>query len=259
MVRTTATSDIEAVGVLAEPIRRRLYEYVARQPQPVGRDEAAEALAISRALAAFHLDRMVREGLLTAEYRRTSGRTGPGAGRPAKLYRRASRQLDISFPPRHYELAAQLFARALDGHGGKPPRDALAEAAQEFGRDLGKEARKRAGDRRGARDRAPAAPPDASTATESEEPEVEALLEEGIEVLERYGFEPYAAEEETIRLRNCPFDALAREHHDLVCGMNLWLMQGFLDGLAAAGISARLDERPDTCCVALCREGQAVT
>jgi predicted ArsR family transcriptional regulator len=84
---------LDDVAVLADPVRRSLYSHVAAQPEPVGRDAAAATAGISRSLAAFHLDRLVEAGLLAVTYRRLSGRTGPGAGRPAKLYARAPRDV----------------------------------------------------------------------------------------------------------------------------------------------------------------------
>src|SRR5215210_4980262 len=91
-------AQISAIAALNEPIRRALYTYVAEQAGPVGRDEAAEAAGITRELAAFHLDRLLDEGLLDVEYRRLSGRSGPGAGRPAKLYHPSRRQVQVSLP-----------------------------------------------------------------------------------------------------------------------------------------------------------------
>src|SRR3954465_4235620 len=82
------SAQVAAVAALAEPTRRRLYEYVVRRPHPVSRDDVAGALGLPRPTAAFHLDRLVADGLLDVHYERRTGRTGPGAGRPAKLYRR---------------------------------------------------------------------------------------------------------------------------------------------------------------------------
>src|SRR4051812_34198583 len=108
------TAQVTAVAALAEPTRRRLYEYVVRRPQPVGRDEAAGAVGVPRATTAFHLDRLVADGLLEVSFERRSGRTGPGAGRPAKLYRRSDCAVAVSLPARHYELAAELLAAAVE-------------------------------------------------------------------------------------------------------------------------------------------------
>src|SRR3954454_1833883 len=105
---------VAAVAALAEPTRRRLYEHVVRQPAPVSRDEAAAALGLPRATVAFHLDRLVDERLLDVGYERRSGRTAPGAGRPAKLYRRAACALAVSLPERRYDLAGHLLADALE-------------------------------------------------------------------------------------------------------------------------------------------------
>ena len=118
MKQPLADDPIQAVALLDEPNRQRLYDLVAANLDPTGRDAAAAALGISRELAAFHLDRLVQGGLLETEYRRPSGRTGPGAGRPAKLYRRANSQVAISLPPRNYAFAADVMATALDRSGG---------------------------------------------------------------------------------------------------------------------------------------------
>src|SRR5436309_13449272 len=102
-------SHIESIASLKEPLRRALYRYVVEQPEPISREQASRALSISRPLTAFHLDKLVEEGLLDVSFRRLNGRSGPGAGRPAKLYHRSTRQVAVSLPPRSYELAARLF------------------------------------------------------------------------------------------------------------------------------------------------------
>src|SRR5215218_6840094 len=127
------SAQVAAVAALAEPTRRRLYDHVVRGPEPVSRDEAAAAAAVPRATAAFHLDRLVADGLLDVHYERRTGRTGPGAGRPAKLYRRADCTVEVSFPERHYDLAGDLLAAAMAEAeaSGEAPRAALARLAYE--------------------------------------------------------------------------------------------------------------------------------
>jgi predicted ArsR family transcriptional regulator len=220
---------IDDLALLAEPVRRALYDHVVAQAEPVGRDAAAAAVGIGRPLAAFHLDKLVDAGLLEVTYRRLSGRSGPGAGRPAKLYRRAPRELEVSLPARRYEVAARLFAQALEAGvaGTASAEQALQAAARAYGESLGQEARRRAGRRRGQ----------------------SALVEAAIAVLSEAGFEPSRGESDAIVLRNCPFDALARTHRRLVCGMNLSLMDGVIGGLRASGLEAELDPRPGMCCV----------
>ncbi|HEY7735487.1 MAG TPA: hypothetical protein VH813_01695 [Candidatus Limnocylindrales bacterium] len=220
---------LDALAPLAEPVRRALYLHVVEQAAPVGRDAAASAVGISRSLAAFHLDRLVDAGLLVADYRRLSGRSGPGAGRPAKVYRRADQPVEISLPERRYELAASLMAQAVGGgSAGRRRADRLSDAAHAYGTGLGAEARRRAG-------------PRASRAR---------LLAAAVDVLRLTGFEPAAGEAgAAIVLRNCPFDGLVRDHRDVVCGMNLSLMEGVVTGLRIHGIEAELDPQPGRCCV----------
>jgi predicted ArsR family transcriptional regulator len=221
--------DIAGIAALDEPVRRALYRYVVAQPEPVSRDAAAAATDTTRENAAFHLDKLVAEGLLETSFRRLSGRSGPGAGRPSKLYRRSARQLDVSVPPRRYALLAELLVDAIERSPGKDPRREVSKVARAFGADLGSRARARAGARAG---RA-------------------AVLRAAIEVLDEHGFEPIESPRGTVRLGNCPFDALAKRHPDLVCAMNLSLIEGLLAGLAATGLAARLDPRPGRCCVSV--------
>ncbi|GAB3763960.1 helix-turn-helix transcriptional regulator [Microlunatus parietis] len=200
--------DIDVIGVLQEPVRRRLYEFVAGEPEPVSRNAAAEAVGIQRTLAAHHLDKLVEAGLLETESRRLTGRSGPGAGRPAKLYRRAGTELELSVPPRDYRIAADL----------------LAEVAEEARLDIELQQAARA------RGRA------------LREPDTGV-----IELLVARGYQPFD-DEGVLRLRNCPFHVLAEAYPPLVCGMNLGLLEGLLEG---TGFEAAMDARPGLCCVAI--------
>src|SRR3546814_15948982 len=86
------------IGALADPMRRALYEYVATQREPVGREEAARALDLATHKVKFHLDKLVAEGLLQTEFRRLSGCSGPGPARPNQLYRRAAPPHSVPLP-----------------------------------------------------------------------------------------------------------------------------------------------------------------
>jgi predicted ArsR family transcriptional regulator len=229
-VDLTGTEErIAAFSSLADPTRRRLYLFVVSRSEGAGRDEAAEAAGISRGLAAFHLDRLIVDGLLAAEYRRLTGRTGPGAGRPSKIYRRSARELSFSVPQRNHELLARLFAQAFSATDGNP-LEALLAAANDLGATLGSEARRRVGSR-AARDR---------------------LLEAASTVLEEQGFAPRAGDKEGKRclvLGNCPFSPVAGEYMDFVCQANLALMQGLASGLQIKGVQPLLEREPGRCCV----------
>jgi predicted ArsR family transcriptional regulator len=66
-----------------------------------------------------------------------------------------------------------------------------------------------------------------------------------------HGFEPWHDEDGTVRLRNCPFRHLATQHTEIVCGMNLALIDGLVAGLGASRLHPALDPRPGCCCVAM--------
>jgi predicted ArsR family transcriptional regulator len=222
----TNDDDVARIGSLSDPARRGLYDYIAAQGQPVGRDEAAAAVGISRSLAAYHLDRMVDDGLLETSFARRTGRSGPGAGRPAKLYHRSPRELQISLPPRDYELAARLLADAIETERTGRARASLEESARALGRELAAEAKQRRSHGKGGK--------------------LQAAVEE---ILADRGYEPFRDEEGAIRLRNCPFDRLADAHRDLICGMNLCLLEEVVAG--GTGLRAIPDPKPGMCCVAM--------
>jgi predicted ArsR family transcriptional regulator len=216
----TTVDDFSAIGTLADPLRRRLYELVAGRDDGIGREEAARELDIPTHTARFHLDKLVDEGLLSVDHRRLSGRSGPGAGRPAKVYRRTDTVVAVSLPERGYDLVGRVFAAAVERSlGGAPLAETLAEEARSVGRRDG-------------------------TAYDGTGDE----LERSAEVLADRGYEP-AMDEDSLVLRNCPFDLLAREHTALVCGINRDYVDGVLDGLGCDHTRARLDPAPDRCCV----------
>jgi predicted ArsR family transcriptional regulator len=218
--------DLSALGALAEPTRRALYEAVAAAAEPMSREQAADAVGVPLHSAKFHLDRLVEEGLLEVEFRRLSGRQGPGAGRPAKLYRRARAEVSVSLPARQYDLAAAVLASAVErvGRDEVSLDTALDDAATEAGRAL-----------------AEGTPRPRGAAAELRA--VSALLA-------RHGYEPAPTDDGAeLELVNCPFDRLARDHTDLVCGINLALVTGAVDALGCQHVQTRLEPAVDRCCV----------
>jgi predicted ArsR family transcriptional regulator len=223
VVPKDSDSDLDAIASLGEPSRRALYRFVAGSLEEVSRDQAARATGLSRMLAAFHLDRLVSAGLLEATFRRMSGRSGPGAGRPAKLYRRARQAVSVSLPQRRYDIVSKLLAEVIERAGDGPVRKRLGEAARDLGRRL------------------------ASNANPT--PSRTAPRETLAALLTQLGFEPYE-DAGVMRLRNCPFDALAQEYRELTCSTNLCLMEGVLEGLGEGGAKVQLERLSDGCCVA---------
>ena len=224
--RDSLERDASGIGALADPVRQQLYQFVCSQPAPVSRDQAADAVGIPHHQDKFHLDRLTAEGLLESDYARLTGRSGPGAGRTSKLYRRARREIAVSLPQREYELAGRLMATAIarSASTAEPVADVLNRVAHDYGQTIG--------------------------ATECPPADAAAALELTLTVLSNYGYEPRSADGE-VELANCPFHALAQEQPELACNMNHALITGVADALAPHGPGARLCPGPDRCCVVL--------
>lgn len=222
----TFAADAETVGALADPVRLALYRFVCAQPEPVSRDQASEGVGIPRHQARFHLDRLASDGLLQTSHARLTGRSGPGAGRPATLYRRAAREIAISLPDREYELAARLLGDAVaeSARSGTPVIDAVNGAFAAYGEAAGRAA--------------------APTGSDGD------ALGTAVRVLAEHGYEPRRTEDH-VDLHNCPFHALAQVHTELLCGANRCLVAALADGIAPDRLDARLEPRPDRCCVVL--------
>ncbi|MDV3130050.1 transcriptional regulator [Mycobacterium sp. 21AC1] len=225
-----ADRDAAGIGALADPIRRRLYEFVSTQPTAASREQAAEAVEIPVHQAKFHLDKLEAEGLLIADYARLHGRSGPGAGRPSKLYRRTDRDIAVSLPDREYQLAGQLMADAIAAAAatGAPVIDTLHRHAHARGRAWGE------------------------SAIDGREPPTTpvAALALATEVIAEHGYEPRHQDGRVV-LANCPFHQLAKTQTELVCQMNHALLGGLTEALQPHGPAAELDPGPDRCCVVL--------
>jgi predicted ArsR family transcriptional regulator len=200
---------------LADPARRRLYRLVSRSTEPLSRDALAERSGLTRSTTAFHLERLVDDGLLATESRRLTGRTGPGAGRPSKLYRRADGELEVSVPERQYALAGEVLASAIEEaqENDEPVLDAVRRIAGRTGEELGR--------------------------TAGSLPVV----------LEQQGFEPRPDGDDVV-MGNCPFHRLASRHPGLVCELNLALVRGAARG-AHDGCLVELDPGAGGCCLRL--------
>jgi predicted ArsR family transcriptional regulator len=206
---------VAAVSSLDEPIRRALFDHVSRSDAPVSRDQAAAAMGLTRNTAAFHLDRLVDEGLLAVEFKRLTGRTGPGAGRPSKLYRRAAGEVAVSIPERRYDLAGELMLAAIEEstRTGEPAGEALLRIAGDTGRALGASAKS-----------------------------FEQLLED-------HGFEPRPDGAGGLVLGNCPFHRLAQQHTETVCQLNLELLRGAAESATNQRHTLVLEPAIGRCCV----------
>lgn len=229
MATPDRADQIAGIAALEQPLRRDLYDLVCAKAGWVDRDEAAAAFDVPRSVAAFHLDKLAETGLLQVRFARPAGRSGPGAGRPTKLYSRAAVELAVSLPQRNYEFAGTLLADAVLAatQTGRPVDEALSRAARSAGVELGAAARPEL------RRRAPA----------------RTWRRVVLRLLRQLGYEPREARGE-ILLANCPFHRLAERHRPLICGMNLDLLTGLAEGMEAGDrLVPRLDPAPEMCCV----------
>ncbi len=152
---------------------------------------------------------------MTVQFRRLTGRTGPGSGRPSKLYGRGADEIAVTVPERRYELAGELLAAAVEESvsTGEPAREALLRLAGDAGRAIG------------------AAAVTFQTA------------------LQDNGYEPGPDGAGGILLANCPFHRLARRHTELVCHLNLQLLRGAAEAAGDEQHTIVLDPAPGRCCV----------
>ncbi|TFD85166.1 helix-turn-helix transcriptional regulator [Cryobacterium serini] len=219
MNEQSQSDDIFAIASLSDPLRRSLFDLVSQSAVPMGRDEAAEALGVPRGTVAFHLERLARCGLLDTEFQRRTGRSGPGAGRPAKLYRRAANEIVVSVPGRHYALAGELLISAIEqsDRTGEPAQESLTRVSVEHGRTLGMSA--------GSLDA----------------------------VLQSTGYEPQDDGDGGLLLHNCPFHQLAKGHAETICAANLALLVGVAEGAGESRRKVQFAPRDGYCCVHIAR------
>ena len=225
------TDGIASVAALKDELRSKIYQFIRRSRKAVTREEVATDAGISTKLAAFHLDHLVDRGLLTTHYARPAGRSGPGAGRTSKFYEPSDLQVDISIPPRKYDVAGDLLLKALSTQTpDESPGEAALRVSKEAGLELGRELRSSVGKGRVGAERA---------------------LRVMENVLQERGYEPYRAEKGVVRLRNCPFHDLAKQAPEFICLMNRQFVEGIANGLGNDSLQVLLEPSPDECCVCM--------
>ena len=259
MTKLAWNRRLAALASLGDENRRKLFDFVASAPDAVGRDDAAAALGLARSTASFHLDRLVKDGLLAVEFRKLGGREGPGSGRPAKLYRAAVDEVAASVPDRHYDLAAELLVSAIEAAtlDGGSPRDALLRAA----RAKGMSAAELSAAEASAAVRQPAGTGGVAEATAGP-----GGAEPFADFLAGQGYCPADDGAGGLLLLNCPFHRLASGHADVVCAMNgaflggasaaLGIDPGRVEALAIEDLREQGSARPGQCCARILPSGR---
>jgi predicted ArsR family transcriptional regulator len=226
-----AEHQIERLAAaLGDPTRRRVFFLVREADDAVSKDQVADVIGIDRRLAGFHLDKLVDQGFVTAEFKRRTGRSGPGAGRPAKHYRLAADELTVSLPARHYDLLASLLLKAAADESGAARQDILERIGYEFGFEVGL-GEVAAGRTRPGHD------------------EVNAV-DQVVRLLSRYGFAAQTPGDGTIRACACPFEELAFGDPERICGLDRAIWTGMLaafDHDATLSVAATRARGDDAC------------
>lgn len=219
---------VAAIAALDDDVRGALYAFARDAGAPITRESAAEAVGISRKLAAFHLDKLVAAGLLRARIEAVGTRR---VGRTPKIYEPAGTDIAVHVPPREPQLLAEVLLQAvLTERDDERAGQAALRVAHERGVTVGADERVRLRPGRIGAERA-------------------MTLASG--VLERHGFEPCRAAD-GVRLRNCPFHPMAAAAPEVVCWLNRAFVSGLLEGLHAHdALDAVLAPRAGACCVEL--------
>ncbi len=132
---------LDRLAAAGDPQLRRVLLYARSQQEPFTAHEVALALGVHRNIARSRLDRLAEAGFLTISPERPGGRTGPGAGRPANVYRVAPELEAIEFPDRRL---AELIGLLVGKLPARSREQAVREAGEDFGRSLATAARLKA-------------------------------------------------------------------------------------------------------------------
>jgi len=205
---------LAAMASLGDPVRKKLFLLLRASPDALSCEDCAAALGLPKSTIRAHLDRLVAEGLMMVEFRKTGARTGPGSGRPSKLYAVAMGEVGASVPSRHYDLAADLLAAAVKRSmdSGANITEALADVAFEAGRELGA---------------------------------AQGTLHQ---VLAATGYEPRPDGAGGTIMANCPFHRIAQDHSEVMCALNGSLLNGALAGSGDTGHGIVPDAEATHCC-----------
>lgn len=234
--------------------RAKLLQVLRTSTEPLSSHDLAAAAGLHVTTARFHLEILIQSGLIETHVQRH------GRGRPRQLYRATEKSIE-SGPdvpigpsdvtqaqttsidanpadelriPSEATTAYQDLAMLLAGHWDDAPTS-RANRAQQAGRHAAAHA---------------SLPFAALTSSPNEhrattEPQITVgqaaeLISEGF--ADR-GFSPELGQEgptTVIRLRGCPFLAVARAHPEVVCALHLGLLQGSWERLGAPAVHASL-------------------
>lgn len=217
----------DLTSALGDPTRRAIYVAVRESPEPMTTSRVAELFEIHPNVARHHLDKLAADDWLVVSQRRPAGKTGPGAGRPAKTYEASKREVSIHFSPRRYELLVDLLMRVLVRVAPEDVSRIAEEVGHEYGRELANEI--------GA--------PDDTGYTEAVQAVAVAMTGLG------FSMDP-DVEGQRLLTSHCPFGEAATDHPDVVCSLDRGIVTGLVGALGATCDPVLIPhQRPDDDCI----------
>ena len=127
---------MDALQAVGDPELRAALLFARRSERPVTADDLAEHAEVHRNVARSRLERLVEAGVLEPVYERRSGRSGPGAGRPAKTYAVVPALDTVEFPEGRSTALLEAIVDDL-------PPERLHAIGESYGARLAAEARLR--------------------------------------------------------------------------------------------------------------------
>lgn len=217
----------DLTSALGDPTRRAIYVAVRESAEPMTTSRIAQLFEIHPNVARHHLEKLADDGWLLVSHRRPTGKSGPGAGRPAKTYEASTREVSLHFAPRRYELLVELLMRVLS----RVAPDDLRSIAEQVGEEYGKELAAEIG-----------APEDAGY---SEAVSAVAVAMTGL----GFSMDP-DVEGQRLLTSHCPFGEAATDHPDVVCSLDRGIVTGLVGSLTAGCTPVLVPhEKPDEDCV----------
>ena len=198
---------------LGDPTRRGIDVSVRESAEPSTATQIAELFDIHPNVARHHLDRLASDGYLRVTRQRPPGKTGPGAGRPAKCYEATAKEIAIQFPPRRHELLSELLLRVVERVAPEDGPQIAEEIGLEYGREL------------------------AAQVGMPEEAGFESAVTAVARAMLGVGFEMQALpDDRRLLTSHCPFGSTAAAHPELVCKLDQGIVRGLMERLHPHGL-----------------------
>ncbi len=208
--KALSQSISDLTSALGDPTRRGIYITVREAPEPATASQIADLFSIHPNVARHHLDHLAADGYLEVTRRRPEGKSGPGAGRPAKCYTATTKEIDLHFPARRYDLLSELLVRVIE----RINPGNLADLAADVGREYGKEIAAEIG-----------AP---------EESGFDLAVNAVALAMTGMGFSTESnADSRRLLTSHCPFADTAVKHPEVVCSLDRGIVSGLMEGLSA--------------------------